>query len=746
MTSVVEIGRGGFGVVSKANLANIGLVALKIIISKNSNELNESNDDFVKELKLLREIEDHPKINRFLGITKDSDYYILVLEYANEGNLRDYLKKKFTYLRWNDKIQMALDITGGLKFIHSKEIIHRDLHSKNILVNNGKLLIADFGLSKKLAEITTNSVGNRQGMIEYIEPQCFKNKKYKKDKKSDIYSLGVLLWEISSGRIPFSDCSRDLLDYYIKNGDREDPIDGTPPKYQKLYQECWNDEPKSRPDIEKVYEILNQLNTENTFYLQSSQPHIHNVDNNSNSKFSDIDDFYITSDRLNLNSRNNQHSRQNEKHQKNYEENNIRIVVGLEFGLTYSGFSYCHVKEKGNVCSNDIWHGGEYHQLKTNTVLQYDDECNNVKLWGAPAMVKKQNRRNRRQNNEENGRVELFLLHLSDSLAEELKPKLPVDYKKAITDYLREIGEVIKDTIKARWPLFDYFKNVLLVIAVPAEFSENAKAIMRICTFNAGLIKDECSTNLQFITESEAVAAYCMENLKGQNLAQAGTNFMVVDCGDRIDLTTCKLLTNDQLGEITERSGDSCGSTFIDAEFIKYLRGILGDVPMDLLRDNGQMQYLVQQFCDYCKMPFTGDDQDFLYELDIEHTKRYIKDDNIRKTLEDDEWVIEINFEAMKSIFEPVIRNILNLIKAQLDNAQETFSAMFLVGDFSESKYLQKSINQEFSHRVFNILVPLQPTAAISRGAVIYGLPIKSNDLNNVGNSKSYTSFYTISS
>ncbi|CAB4437278.1 unnamed protein product [Rhizophagus irregularis] len=645
-SQVVEIGRGGFGVVSKANLANIGLVALKIIISKNSNELNESNDDFVKELKLLREIEDHPKINRFLGITKDSDYYILVLEYANEGNLRDYLKKKFTYLRWNDKMQMALDITGGLKFIHSKEIIHRDLHSKNILVNDGKLLIADFGLSKKLAEITTNSV------------------------------------------------------------------------------ECWNDEPKSRPDIEKVYEILSQLNTENTFYLQSSQPHIHNVDNNSNSKFSDIDDFYITSDRLNLNSRNNQNSRQNEKHQKNYEENNIRIVVGLEFGLTHSGFSYCHVKEKGNVCSNDIWHGGEYHQLKTNTVLQYDDECNNVKLWGAPAMVKKQNRRNRRQNNEENGRVELFLLHLSDSLAEELKPKLPVDYKKAITDYLREIGEVIKDTIKARWPLFDYFKNVLLVVAVPAEFSENAKAIMRICTFNAGLIKDECSTNLQFITESEAVAAYCMENLKGQNLAQAGTNFMVVDCGDRIDLTTCKLLTNDQLGEITERSGDSCGSTFIDAEFIKYLRGILGDVPMDLLRDNGQMQYLVQQFCDYCKIPFTGDDQDFLYELDIEHTKRYIKDDNIRKTLEDDEWVIEINFETMKSIFEPVIRNILNLIKAQLDNAQETFSAMFLVGDF----------------------IPLQPTAAISRGAVIYGLPIKSNDLNNVGNSKSYTSFYTISS
>jgi serine/threonine protein kinase len=50
-----------------------------------------------------------------------------VLEYANEGHLRDYLKKKSISLKWNDKIQMALDITSGLKFLHSKEIIHRDL-------------------------------------------------------------------------------------------------------------------------------------------------------------------------------------------------------------------------------------------------------------------------------------------------------------------------------------------------------------------------------------------------------------------------------------------------------------------------------------------------------------------------------------------------------------------------------------------------------------------------------------------
>ncbi|CAG8645738.1 5606_t:CDS:2, partial [Rhizophagus irregularis] len=417
-----------------------------------------------------------------------------------------------------------------------------------------------------------------------------------------------------------------------------------------------------------------------------------------------------------------------------FEENNIRVVVGLDFGTTYSGFAYCHVSDEVNICSNDIWNGN-VGQLKTNTVLQYDDEYDNVKLWGAPALVKKQGRsRTRRQKNSENDKpVELFKLHLGD-LLEELKPKLPVEYKKAITDYLREIGKVIKEIIDTRWPNIDYFENVLLIITVPAEFSDKAKAIMRICAFDAGLIKEKYSTNLQFTTERK--------NLYRQNLAQPGTNFMIVDCGGgTVDLTTRKLVSHNQLGEITERSGDFCGSTFVDVEFIKYLRKILGDEPMDLLRDNnyGQMQYLIQQFCNDGKIPFTGDDPDFLYELDIRETvpileQQYVIDDDIRKTLDNDEWIIEIDFEIMESIFKPVIQKILQLIKTQLDNAHETCSAMFLVGGFSESKYLQKKIKQKFSSQVNFISVPTQPTAAISRGAAIYGLSIKLNDLNNVGN------------
>src|ERR1043165_3988680 len=177
---------------------------------------------------------------------------------------------------------------------------------------------------------------------------------------------------------------------------------------------------------------------------------------------------------------------------------------------------------------------------------------------------------------------------------------------------------------------------------------------------------------------------------------------MIVDCGGgTVDLTTRKILNDKQLGEITESAGNFCGSTFIDAEFIKYLREKLGNKPMDLLRENnyGQMQYMIQQFCKRGKIPFTGEDPDFLYELDIQETvsvlKQYVIDNGtrgVRKALEDDEWLIEIDFETMKAIFEPAVKKILDMIKKQLDNTQETCSVMYLVGGFSESRYLQNRI------------------------------------------------------
>ncbi|RIB09066.1 kinase-like domain-containing protein, partial [Gigaspora rosea] len=129
--------------------------------------------------------------------------------------LREYLKKNFSKLEWTDKLRMAHEILDGLKFLHKNDIIHRDLHSKNILVHDGKLLIADFGLSKDETSKTSNA--SVHGMQAYIDPQCFENITYKRSKKSDIYSFGVILWEISSGKPPFQSLNPYAIIIHIFN-------------------------------------------------------------------------------------------------------------------------------------------------------------------------------------------------------------------------------------------------------------------------------------------------------------------------------------------------------------------------------------------------------------------------------------------------------------------------------------------------------------------------------------------------
>src|SRR5256885_9978735 len=93
-----------------------------------------------------------------------------------------------------------------------------------------------------------------------LEPQCFINNNYKRNEKSDIYSLGVLFWEISSGKPPFSEISIFKIILDIFKGIREIPIINTPFKYQQLYEKCWKEEPNQRPDIDEIYRILIQLN------------------------------------------------------------------------------------------------------------------------------------------------------------------------------------------------------------------------------------------------------------------------------------------------------------------------------------------------------------------------------------------------------------------------------------------------------------------------------------------------------
>ncbi|RIB10104.1 kinase-like domain-containing protein [Gigaspora rosea] len=185
---------------------------------------------------------------------------MLVLQFANGGNLRDYLSNSFNDLKWEDKFRMAKEIAQGLLYLHNKDIIHRDLHSKNILVHEGKMLIADFGLARYINDDPTISDNVIRGMPAYIEPQCFKNPSYARNKKSDIYSFGVILWEISSGKQPFqSFTSIEAIAIHVFQGHREKPVDDTPIQYAELYMQCWDDNPEKRPEMKTVFDKINKM-------------------------------------------------------------------------------------------------------------------------------------------------------------------------------------------------------------------------------------------------------------------------------------------------------------------------------------------------------------------------------------------------------------------------------------------------------------------------------------------------------
>ncbi|GBB97802.1 hypothetical protein RclHR1_03070018 [Rhizophagus clarus] len=262
--NIQEIGSGGFAKVYRANWKKPHIrYAIKSFFKID----NATIKAIVREIQLQREVDYHDNVIRFYGVTtsfkeNQRKEYSLVIEYADNGTLRSYLKENFKNLNWNDKYKLAFQLVHAVSCLHDEGIIHRDLHSNNVLVHQHTVKLSDFGLSKRIEE-TSNSHSKAFGLIPYTDPKSFNRSiapLYLLNKKSDVYSIGVLLWEVSSGQPPFHGTPYDVgLAISILQGLREIPIPETSENYIKIYTDCWNIEPDNRPTINQVIDELKAI-------------------------------------------------------------------------------------------------------------------------------------------------------------------------------------------------------------------------------------------------------------------------------------------------------------------------------------------------------------------------------------------------------------------------------------------------------------------------------------------------------
>ena len=155
-------------------------------------------------------------------------------------NLRNYLQQNHSKLTWKERLQIISNITNTLYWIHKSDAIHRDLHSGNILFSqlNQTFNISDLGFCGP-ADKPLNSI---YGNLPYIAPEVIAGKGT--TLASDIYSIGMIMWEISSGQPPFINYENDYdLVTRIINGMRPKIVPGTPLEYKKLMEQCWNADP-----------------------------------------------------------------------------------------------------------------------------------------------------------------------------------------------------------------------------------------------------------------------------------------------------------------------------------------------------------------------------------------------------------------------------------------------------------------------------------------------------------------------
>ncbi|KAK8955396.1 Serine/threonine-protein kinase HT1 [Platanthera guangdongensis] len=238
-------------------------VAVKIIQSPDEEDDENGmmaarlEKQYSREVNFLSQLQ-HRNVIKLVAACKNPPVYCIITEYLSGGSLRAFLHKlEHESLALQKVISIALDIARGMEYIHSQGLIHRDLKPENILFDEELCVkIADFGIACE--EACSDRLSEDPGTYRWMAPEMIKHQHC--GRKVDVYSFGLVLWEMVTGRVPYEDMTQIQAAFAVvdKNSRPTIPPD-CPATLRSLMEKCWASVPGKRPDFWQIVKVLEQF-------------------------------------------------------------------------------------------------------------------------------------------------------------------------------------------------------------------------------------------------------------------------------------------------------------------------------------------------------------------------------------------------------------------------------------------------------------------------------------------------------